>query len=211
MLQPDSDKFSDSLMEKFAPQVDNIASKWDALDDSFFEQFKTVDGKEIFPLHSTRNGQSRKPDLTFDSGNSANDAIAFLTAQNVLSDIPKIKKTGQTEFKEGEIGKKKMLQTYALEGARILEDLKQTNRIQLVDKRFINSKDLMSQDRRLEGIFKVVSSLIGKEAAFDISLGGTVDVDEYIQKLYNASGKVSNQVTPNQVKPTGKKRSLYTK
>lgn len=210
MLQPDSDKFADSLMQKFSPQVDNIASKWDSLDDSFFEQFKTTDGKEIFPLHPTRNGQSRKPDLTFDSGNSANDAIAFLTAQNVLSDIPKIKKTAQTEFKEGEIGKKKMLQTYALEGAKILEDLKQTNRIQLIDKRFINAKDLMSQDRRLEGIFKVVSSLIGKEAAFDISLGGTVDVDEYIQKLYNASGKVSNQVTPKDgTKATGKKPKPY--
>lgn len=211
MLQPDSAKFADSLMEKFSPQVDNIASKWDSLDDNFFEQFKTTDGKDMFPLHQTKNGQSRKPDLTFDSGNSANDAISFLTAQNVLSDIPKIKKTGQTEFKEGEIGKKKMLQTYALEGAKILEDLKQTNRIQLVDKRFINAKDLMSQDRRLEGIFKVVSSLIGKEAAFDISLGGTVDVDEIIQKLYNSSGKVSNQVTPKATKPTGKKPSLYTK
>ena len=209
MLQPDSAKFADSLMEKFSPQVDNIASKWDSLDDNFFEQFKTTDGKDMFPLHQTKNGQSRKPDLTFDSGNSANDAISFLTAQNVLSDIPKIKKTGQTEFKEGEIGKKKMLQTYALEGAKILEDLKQTNRIQLVDKRFINAKDLMSQDRRLEGIFKVVSSLIGKEAAFDISLGGTVDVDEIIQKLYNSSGKVSNQVTPKETKPTGKKPKPY--
>jgi hypothetical protein len=163
----------------------------------------------MFPLHQTKNGQSRKPDLTFDSGNSANDAIAFLTAQNILSDIPKIKKTGQTEFKEGEIGKKKMLQTYALKGARILEDLKQQNRLQLVGKRFVNSRDLMNQDRRLEGIFKVISSLIGKEAAFDISLGGTVDVDEYIQKLYNASGKVSNQVTPKETKPTGKKPKPY--
>lgn len=198
MLQPDSARFADSLMEKFSPQVDNIANKWDSLDDNFFEQFKTTDGKDMFPLHQTKNGQSRKPDLTFDSGNSANDAIAFLTAQNILSDIPKIKKTGQTEFKEGEIGKKKMVQSFALETANILEEMKQKNRLELQQNGYINQVNLMQKDKRLENNYKMLTALVGKQIGFDIQNYTRLTpekLNDAIRQLRELSGEVEKSVS----------------
>jgi len=199
MLQPDSDKFADSLMEKFSPQVDNISSKWESLDDNFFEQFKTTDGKDMFPLHPTKNGQSRKPDLTFDSGNSANDAISFLTAQNILSDVPKVKKSNQTDFAQGnEIGKKKMVQAFALETANILEDMRQKNRLELQQNGYINQVNLMQKDKRLENNYKMLSGLIGKQIGFDIQNYTRLTpekLNQAIGQLREISGEVEKSVS----------------
>ena len=208
-LQPESNKFADSLMERFAPQVDNIASKWDQLGDDFFEQFKDVKGNDMFPIHPTKNGNVRKPDLTFDSGNSAADAVAFLTAQNILSDVPKVKKSGQTDFAEGnEIGKKKMVQAFALETANILEDMRQKNRLELQQNGYINQVNLMQKDKRLENNYKMLSGLLGKQIGFDIQNYTRLTpekLNEAIGQLRDLSGEVEKSVSNKKGKNTPKK------
>jgi len=204
-LQPEANKFADTLMDRFAPKVSNISSKWDQLGDDFFEQFKDIKGNDMFPIHPTKNGDVRKPDLTFDSGNSAADAVAFLTAQNILSDVPEIKKVGQTEFKEGEIGKKKMVQSFALETANILEDMKQKNRLELQQNGYINQVNLMQKDKRLENNYKMLSGLLGKQIGFDIQNYTRLTPETFnnaIKQLKELSGEVEKSVSTKKDKKT---------
>jgi hypothetical protein len=204
-LQPEPNKFADTLMDRFAPKVSNISSKWDQLGDDFFEQFKDIKGNDMFPIHPTKNGDVRKPDLTFDSGNSAADAVAFLTAQNILSDVPEIKKVGQTEFKEGEIGKKKMVQSFALETANILENMKQKNRLELQQNGYINQVNLMQKDKRLENNYKMLSGLLGKQIGFDIQNYTRLTPETFnnaIKQLKELSGEVEKSVSTKKDKKT---------
>jgi len=193
-----------------APDFQQIKQAYNNMPDIYFAQFKTSDGRDVFPEHVVNGIKSRKPQFNFDSKSNAINALSYLQAKGILGSKPE-EKGQKTIFAKGDVGKAEMKQDLALDLQKQLKEIAFNYSKQLQKSGAELRLGELAEGKELESKLKLLQGLIGTEAKLDISFGTPLDMNklnDILGKLQVVSGLVSgSKKTPTQPAQSGKRKA----
>lgn len=197
-LSTKTQRDKESILDRLAPQFENVRNEYNNLKDSDLESFKTETGEDLFPLHvSPYTGkETRKIDLNFDDATPDGRLNAFLLARNILpikSAAPIKGQQNITVFDKGEIGKRKMISDLALKLQSTMEGLRQQNRAALLETGLQKRKEYGYLDPTSLYMFKTLGGLLSKEAWQDAQFGERF-TDEKIKQIQDELAQLSEKI-----------------